>query len=93
VPPSQVTSVQANSFTLTSGGTPIDVVFLSFKVGGKNYRFQVVPFGVSCQKVVTSSDMICPDEGIAQELAVSNYISQAIPKLASGALGSPIQVE
>jgi len=31
----------------------------------------------------------CPQQGIAQQLAVANYVAQTLPKLASGALAPP----
>ncbi len=87
-PPAQVTSPPVNPFAATGGGSSFEVVILSLKAGAKNYRFQVMPFGISCQTVATISLMRCSEQGIAQALIISNYISQIIPKLASGTLGS-----
>ncbi len=83
VPPALVLSPEASRLH-----TLYDQVFLSMKVGDKEYRFQVMPDGVECQSRPNSNTLICPAQSIVQQLVVSNYISQAIPRLASGALGS-----
>ncbi len=81
VPPSQINSPNIHNVNIMS----THYVHLTLKVGGKSLTFQFVPFGVFCE---TKLSLRCPEEGIAQELIVSNYISQAIPKLAAGTLGS-----
>jgi tetratricopeptide (TPR) repeat protein len=56
---------------------------LDLKIVGKNYNFYLVPFGVDCGKEETA---FCEDDkAVAQQFAVFNYISHAIPRLASGA--------
>jgi tetratricopeptide (TPR) repeat protein len=83
VPPSQIASIKIHDVRIISH----HFVHFAFKADGKNYVFQFVPVGVTCE---TKLSMICPDQGIVQQRAVSNYVSQAIPKLASGALGSSV---
>jgi DNA-binding beta-propeller fold protein YncE len=56
---------------------------LELRIGGKNYNFYFVPLGVDCGK--EESAYCEEDEAVAQQFAVFNYVSQAIPKLASGA--------
>lgn len=82
VSPSQVTPTGASTNPLASKAS------FGLKVGGKSYNFDFIPFGVACQ---VGTFVQCPDEGISQQMAVGNYISQAIPRLASGALGSPVK--
>jgi tetratricopeptide (TPR) repeat protein len=80
-PPSQINSPNVHNVNIMS----THYVHLSLKAGGKNFTFQIVPFGVSCE---TKLSLRCPEQGIVEQLTVSNYISQSIPKLASGTLGS-----
>jgi hypothetical protein len=86
--PSQVVSPRAYQYPAAEGQPSPQIVVLSFKAGGKNYRFYLIPFGVACNSGPAVVRVVCPDEGSAQARVISNYISQAIPKLASGALGS-----
>jgi tetratricopeptide (TPR) repeat protein len=67
-------------------GTPLGLNELRLKIGGKNHNFYFVPFGVDCGK--EESAYCEEDEAVAQQLAVFNYVSRTIPRLASGALGS-----
>lgn len=76
VSPSEVSSVQAHKvFTST---------YIRFSIKGKNYNFDFFPIGVDCgvRNLVT-----CPSAGRAQQAAVDDYVSAAVPKLASEALG------
>ena len=57
---------------------------LKLVVNGKNFNFYFVPFGIVCK---TEDAVNCSPEGIEQQRAVSQYISQAIPRLTSGQLG------
>jgi len=84
--PTQVLSPHAYQYPAAEGQASPQIVVLSLKAGGKNYRFHMIPFGVACNSGPTVVRVVCPDEGSAQAFAISNYISQAIPKLASGAL-------
>lgn len=59
---------------------------LHLKAKGKNYDFYFIPIGIDCGK--EESAYCEEDEAVAQQLAVFNYISKTIPKLASGNLGS-----
>jgi len=57
-------------------------------VQGKNYNFDFLdflPHDVTCS--IPGRLLQCPPQRVAQQLAVANYVSQAIPKLASGTLG------
>jgi len=56
-------------------------VSFGLRVDGRNYNFDFLPFGVACQ---TQLFVQCPQQGIAQQLAVANYFSTTIPKLATG---------
>jgi len=58
-------------------------VDFQLKAAGQNYRLDFYPFGVTCE---TRLFVKCPEQGRAQQLTVSNYVSQTIPKLASGVL-------
>jgi len=59
--------------------------YFSIQVEGKNYKFDYIPVGVTCQM---NAFVQCPQQGIDQQLAVANYVAQTIPRLASGELGS-----
>jgi hypothetical protein len=76
---SQVTTVTAHSSRLLKNAS------VELKIEGKTYIFDPFPAGIVCRTDVYLS---CPQQGIDQQLAVANYISQTIPKLASGAIGS-----
>jgi tetratricopeptide (TPR) repeat protein len=79
VPPSEVTSTD-----VSHKRAPLERNELHLKIEGKNYTFYLVPFGVDCGK--EESAYCEEDQAVAQQLAVFNYMSRAIPKLASGAL-------
>src|SRR5262249_32442387 len=53
-------------------------VSFGLQLGGKNYNFDFFPLGVECH-----IDLLvkCPQEGIVQQLAVGNYVSQTLRKL------------
>jgi hypothetical protein len=59
--------------------------YFSIQAEGKNYRFDYIPVGVTCNILGLVQ---CPQPGIDQQLAVANYVVQTIPRLASGDLGS-----
>jgi hypothetical protein len=59
--------------------------YFSIQAAGKNYKFDYIPIGVTCDISVLVQ---CPREGIDQQFAVANYVAQAIPRLASGELRS-----
>lgn len=79
VSPAEVTSAEVSRRL-----APLVRNELHLKIKGKNYTFCFVPFGVDCGK--EESAYCEEDQAVAQQLAVFNYISQAIPKLASGTL-------
>jgi hypothetical protein len=55
----------------------------NLKIAGKRHGIDFFPFDVNC----TLNMMIqCPEEGITQQLLIATYVSQVVPKLASGAL-------
>jgi hypothetical protein len=54
-----------------------------FKVSGKNYVFDFEAPGVQC---VHNLMVQCPADGTMKQLIIAQYVSQALPKLASGAL-------
>jgi hypothetical protein len=58
-----------------------------FRIGidKKNYNLDFVPFGITCQTNLVQVQ--CPQDGVAQQIAVGNYVIQVIPKIASGGLG------
>lgn len=55
--------------------------YFRLSVKGKNYNFDFLPFGVTCK---SSTLVTCPQQGFEQQSAVVSYVSQTIPKLASG---------
>jgi hypothetical protein len=57
--------------------------YFRLRVAGRNYNFDFVPFGEACQVSIVVE---CPPQGLGQEQSVANYVTQTIPKLASGAL-------
>ena len=77
-PPSQVSS--KGTLSNSAGHVSFGV-----QVAGKNYNFDFLPAGVACQTALFPQ---CPPEGITQQSIVSKYVSQTIPKLASGSFGS-----
>ena len=58
-------------------------VSFGVQVENKNYNLDFFPIGVACQ---TQLLVKCPAQGLAQQLAVANYISRTLPKLASSTL-------
>lgn len=78
VPPSGITSADVADRRIYRA------VQLKLVVSGKNFNFYFVPFGSLCK---TEDAVNCSPEGIEQQRAVTQYISQAIPKLTSGQLG------
>lgn len=80
--PSQVTALGPTKNAFKSGAS------ITFQVGGKNYNYDFFPFGTSCQ---VGSYLHCPEDGEAQQIAVRDYVSRTIPKLATGALVRPSQ--
>ena len=81
VPPSAVTSIEAQQNPL------ISTAYFRLRAGGKNYNFYYHPVGVSCDIFGTS--LRCPAQGVAQMVTVAEYVSQTIPKLASGVFAPP----
>jgi tetratricopeptide (TPR) repeat protein len=79
VSPAEVTSAEVSHRRV-----PLERNELQLKITGKNYTFDFVPLGIDCGK--EESAYCEDDQAVAQQLAVFNYISQAIPKLASGTL-------
>jgi len=77
VPPSKVTPVRVVEFRKAVG--------FRLSVEGKNYNFDFLPLGVTCDNSGIRPQ--CPEQGGAQQLAVANYVLATLPKLASGALG------
>jgi len=57
-------------------------------VDKKNYNFDFIPFGVTCQTELPQA--MCPADGTAQQMAVGSYVMQVIPRIASGEIGSQI---
>jgi hypothetical protein len=53
-------------------------VALGLRVAGKNYEFDFIPIGVSCQVSILVQ---CPSAGVAQQSAVLSLISRAIQNL------------
>jgi hypothetical protein len=85
---------QANLFSVSpSEVTPKGVMddatqpasFFILRVTNKRYNFDFIPAGGGCQ--TQSVQVACSPEGVAQQIAVGQYVMQVIPKLASGALG------
>ena len=80
VPPKQIEP--GRIMNNPSGGQ----VSYSLKAGGKNYNFDFIP---STWATCTFNQMVqCPQEGNAEQLILSQYVSQTIPKLAQG-FGTP----
>jgi hypothetical protein len=77
--PSQVAAKGSYNFS-NSGRT-----YFRIQVAGKNYNFDPIVFGVTCTMELYVQ---CPPQGIDQQAVVANYVSQTIPRLASGSLGS-----
>jgi hypothetical protein len=80
VPPSQV---QIKKDSILVGVFLIDV-------GGKASRFQYSPPGVDCPDRMEAF-AACPPKGVAQQVAVADYVAQAIRKLAAGSFGAAPQ--
>jgi len=80
VPPSDVT------FNGVFNNSRMGHVSFGLEVAHRRYNFDFFPLGVSCQVQLFVD---CPQSGVAQQLAVANYVSEVIAKLASGALGAP----
>lgn len=59
-------------------------IYFRLRAGSTNYNFDFIPLGVECQPTPVIQ---CPDPGLSQQLAVGNYITRTIPKLASGIFG------
>jgi hypothetical protein len=57
---------------------------LSLRVKDKNYDFDFFPVSGTCQ---SGSFLHCSQDGVRQQLALRDYISQTIPKLANGSFG------
>jgi len=55
-------------------------------IEGKKYHFDFIPHAVQCSQL---AHVNCPRIGIEQQIKISDYVSQVIPKLASGALKAP----
>jgi hypothetical protein len=56
----------------------------SMKVANKNYAIDFIPLGTQgCQFNLMVQ---CPQEGITKQVVMAQYVSQVLPKLASGAL-------
>jgi hypothetical protein len=53
------------------------------EVGGKKSRFQYVPVGLDCPDRM-GPFLACPPEGVAQQVAVADYLSRTLRKVASG---------
>jgi hypothetical protein len=62
-----------------------------FNAGGKNYTFDFVPSTWSTCKF----DLVvqCPQMGYAEQLIITQYVAQTLPKLASGAFEARAQGE
>jgi len=80
--PSEVT---AHGFEGDAATMPVS--FFKLKVGNKDYTFDPVPVGVSCE--LGAAQLTCPPPGVAQQMAIGIYVMNAIPKLAAGAFGKP----
>jgi hypothetical protein len=57
----------------------------SFKSEGKNFVVDFFPPGIQCN---VNLMVQCPVEGISKQLLLAQYVSQVLPKLASGVLVS-----
>lgn len=82
----EVSPAEMTSAEVSHKSRPLTRNELHLKAKGKNYDFYFVPIGIDCGK--EESAYCEEDEAVAQQLAVFSYISQTIPKLASGTLGS-----
>lgn len=56
-------------------------ISFGMNVEGKNYNFDFIPVGISCQLQLYVQ---CPLAGVTQQSVVSNYVVRTIPKLAAG---------
>lgn len=77
-PPSQVSALGPSKSAFKSKSS------IALQIGGKHYDFDYFPFGITCPM---GSFLHCPDNGVQRQIAVRDYISRTIPKLASGTLG------
>lgn len=59
-------------------------VSFGLEASSKKYNFDLIPNGIDCPQ---SAHVNCSRAGMAQQTAIGNYISQAIPKLLAGTLG------
>lgn len=86
----KIFDVPASQVTVTGTADHHNQGFVSFglEIDGKKYNFNFFPFGAQFQGQVHVNTT---RKGMAQQKAVGDYISQTIPKLASGALVPPSQ--
>jgi hypothetical protein len=77
-------SVSPAEVKVKNAGSNGVVAMLTFEVSGKKFELQYIPRNVLCTK---PSLLTCPG-GVDQEAAVSKYIADTVPKLASGAFGA-----
>jgi hypothetical protein len=60
----------------------------SMKVANKNYAIDFIPLGTQgCQFNLMVQ---CPPDGVTKQSVLARYVSQTLPKLASGALNAPV---
>lgn len=59
----------------------------SFKLENQNFAVNFFPPGVPCS---VNLMVQCPPEGIAKQLILAQYVSQVLPKLISGSLGTGV---
>ena len=78
VPPSEV--MAKGMMNLSQMGH----VSFALEAQRKRYLFDFIPFGVNCQIQLVAQ---CPQQGMAQQMVVANYVSRSLPKLSSGELG------
>ncbi len=77
-PPSEITPGR-----VLNNSSAMHVAY-NLQVGGKRYAIDFIPLGAVC----TFNLMVqCPQEGIAEQLILANYVFRTLPKLAGGTLG------
>ena len=70
------------------GGITIPHISFGIDVGKKKYNFSVSPYGIGCN---VHSILACPQQGMDQQAAISNYLAQAIARIASAPSGTAPQ--
>ncbi len=70
------------------GGITIPHISFGIDVGKKKYKFSVSPYGIGCN---VHSILACPQQGMDQQAAISEYLEKTIAKIAGTSPGAGLQ--